>query len=152
MSACIVIMSCNEQKKSTEAIAAQDTSKAGEMKIMIPSSTCYANETGKDTVLLKVEVFPNVVTGRITYKIFEKDSNKGDFDGRLHGDTLLADYTFMSEGKSSVRQVAFLLKDGTATEGYGDMEEKDGKMIFKDTQKLDFSKSQVLKKTDCGGY
>ncbi|MEO5889856.1 MAG: hypothetical protein ABIQ31_06355 [Ferruginibacter sp.] len=145
-------MSCNEQKKTTEPGASSDTAKAAEMKIMIPSSACYSTMTGKDTVLLKVEVFPNVVTGKITYKLFEKDSNKGDFDGHLHGDTLLADYKFMSEGKLSTRQVIFLIKGDTATEGYGDMEEKDRVMIFKDVKQVSFGKGIILKKSDCGEY
>jgi hypothetical protein len=58
------------------------------------------------------------------FKFYEKDSNKGVIDGKLNGDTLLADYKFMSEGIQSTRQVIFLIKDSNATEGYGPMEEK----------------------------
>jgi hypothetical protein len=119
---------------------------------MIPSSSCYFSTTGKDTVKLKVEVFPNVVTGRLSYNLYQKDSNKGEFEGYLHGDTLLADYKFMSEGKLSTRQVIFLIKDNIATEGYGDMEEKDGKMVFKNTNDITFGKGLVLRKVDCGEY
>ena len=77
---------------------------------------------------MKVEVFENVVTGTLSYKFYQKDSNKGEFEGTLKGDTLLADYTFMSEGTQSVRQVVFLIKGETAIEGYGDIEEKDSKL------------------------
>ena len=58
----------------------------------------------------------------------------------------------MSEGKLSARQVIFLLKDSTATEGYGDMEEKDGKMVFKNTNDITFGTGLVLKKAECGEY
>jgi hypothetical protein len=67
----------------------------------------------------------------------------------MRGDTLVADYTFMSEGKSSVRQVVFMVKDSIVTEGYGPQEEKDGKMIFKDLGKVDFSKGTKLQRIQC---
>jgi len=148
----LIFSSCNEPKKTTKIISTVKTSSPVENKIMIPSSTCYISATGRDTVKLKVEVFPNVVTGKLTYKFYEKDSNKGEFDGRLYGDTLLADYTFMSEGKSSTRQVIFLIKDDIAAEGYGNMEEKDGKMVLKNVKDVTFGKGLVLKKVECGEY
>jgi hypothetical protein len=147
--AAIAVGSCNEPKKSTEAINRKDTSKAIENKIMIPASACYATTTGKDTVHLKVEVFEHVVTGTLLYKLYEKDSNIGEFEGQFHGDTLLADYTFMSEGIRSVRQVVFLIKDSMAMEGYGNMEEKNGKMIFKNPQELIFGKGLIMEKVPC---
>jgi hypothetical protein len=150
------IASCNNQSSETPAtIAAADSSvadtssKPAEVKIMVPNVACYAYEKGKDTITLKTEHFPNVVTGLLVYKLSGKDSNKGEIDGVLHGDTLIADYKFMSEGKLSTRQVAFILKDSTATEGYGPSEEKEGKMIFKNTSNLDFSKSLKLKQVPC---
>jgi len=146
--ATIITASCHEPKQSTKT----DMPGQVENKIMIPSSTCYASITGKDTVKLKVEVFPNVVTGKLSYNLYQKDSNQGDFNGRVHGDTLLADYTFMSEGKSSARQVIFLIKEGIAVEGYGNMEEKDGTMVFKNIKEISFEKGLTLKKVVCGEY
>jgi hypothetical protein len=141
--------SCNPSKTKTETAAGiADSAAPAEMKIQVPNQECYAL-TGKDTVFLKLEKFPNVVTGALSYKIKEKDSNKGTIDGVLRGDTLLADYTFASEGTTSTRQVIFLIKDGMATEGYGSMEEKKGKMQFKDRRMVDFSKGLRLKRTDC---
>ena len=143
--AAVNVTSCRETKK----VAATDSSKTGEMKIMIPNTYCYSTSDGKDSVYLKLEKFPNVVTGRLMYKLHEKDSNTGDFDGVLHGDTLIADYKFLSEGTNSVRQIIFLIKDNTAREGYGDMEERNGRMVFKNMQEIDFMKSALLNKIDC---
>ena len=149
----LVLISCNEANKPADtSTVKKDSSTAVENKIMIPASTCYFSTNGKDSFRLKVEVFPNVATGRFSNKFYEKDSNEGELDGHLLGDTLLADYKFMSEGKLSVRQVIFLIKDSTATEGYGDMEEKDGKMIFKNIKDVTFGKGLILKKADCGEY
>jgi hypothetical protein len=141
-------VSCNESSISTNETS-NDTTKSDTMKAMIPESACYENTTGKDSFFMKMEVFPNVVTGKLDYDFSEKDKNTGEFDGVLKGDTLLADYTFKSEGVSSVRQVAFLLRDSSVIEGYGPMKEKDGKMVFTDLSKLNFSGTPLIK-VPCG--
>jgi hypothetical protein len=117
--------------------------------IQEPTTQCYLNTNNKDTVYLKVEKFPNAVTGILKYNLNEKDINTGNIDGKFFGDTLIAEYDFLSEGQKSIRQVAFLIKDGVALEGYADMEEKNGKMIFKNISTLDFSKGLQLKKIEC---
>ena len=148
--AAIIIASCNSApKKTTETTTVEDTVKTVENIVMIPTSSCYSSTTGKDTVTLKVEVFPNLVTGSLSYKFYEKDSNKGDFEGKLRGDTLFADYKFLSEGVQSTREVIFLINDSVAIEGYGNMEEKNGKMVFKNQREVDFAKGLSLKKNQC---
>ena len=144
------IWSCNNETNQTAEEAAKiDTTKPAEMKIMIPESICYTSIMGKDTMNLKVEKFPNVVTGNLSYNFYEKDDNLGTIDGTLNGDTLIANYTFMSEGKSSERQVAFLVSDSTAIEGFGPIEEKDGKMIFKSRNTISFKAGTKFIKTTC---
>lgn len=144
----IILSSCNNNQ-SLETGANDAIAEKEEMKIQVPDQACYIGAQGKDTIQLVVEQFPNVVTGRLSYNFNEKDDNKGTFDGKLFGDTLIADYTFISEGKSSVREIAFLLRDSTATEGYGPVEEKDGKMIITDRSQLNFKSAVVLNKTSC---
>jgi len=67
----------------------------------------------------------------------------------MNGDTLIAEYTFMSEGINSVREVAFLKKDQNYVEGYGEMEEKDGKTIFKNTAGIRFDTKATLVSVAC---
>lgn len=148
----MLMLACNNNPKTSSfspATAVDDTTKPVDNKIMVPAQSCYTGIKGKDSIHLVVERFPNVVTGRLTYNFSEKDGNKGTLDGKLSGDTLFADYTFMSEGKSSVREVAFLLRDSTATEGYGPIEEEGGKMVITDRSKLNFTNAIVLKLTSC---
>ncbi len=45
--------------------------------------------------------------------------------------------------------VIFLKKGNTLVEGFGDVEEKSGKMIFKNTGGVKFDESVLLKETDC---
>lgn len=89
------------------------------------------------------------VNGKLSYNILGKDKNEGTLIGNIYGDTLIADYTFNSEGVSSIREVAFLQKDGTYIEGYGDVAEANGKVSFKDRKKLKFDVKNTLTKVDC---
>ena len=75
--ATIIISSCNNEPKKVAETTDTDTTKVLENQAMIPTSTCYSSMTGKDIVMLKVEAFPNVVTGKLVYKLNEKDSNTG---------------------------------------------------------------------------
>ena|SRR5215217_5554157 len=115
-----------------------------------PSSECYAYTTEKDSAFLHIDITSDsIVTGNLEYKLFEKDRNQGKIDGRLYGDTLLADYKFMSEGVESTREVAFVKKDGNWVEGFGPAQEKNGSMQFNDRSKLDFEKGLVFKTATC---
>ena len=135
-------------KNETSAVN-QDKTEDIENKIFVPVTTCYMGAMGKDTFQLTVAVKENEVTGNLAYLFHEKDRQKGTLDGYMAGDTLLANYTFNSEGQTSVRQVAFLLKDEKAIEGYGDVEEKDGAMVFKDVKSLQFGQGLNLTKVPC---
>lgn len=143
-------VACNSTTNNNTTVdSLPATTDTGTMHIQVPNMQCFKSIKGSDTVYLKLERFPNVVTGNLVYNFYEKDKNAGTIDGVLKGDTLIADYTFMSEGQQSVRQVAFLIKDSTATEGYAAIIEEDGKMIFKNTSQLDFSKGIQLKSIPC---
>ena len=139
---------CNTGGKQTITAPAHDTA-APEMKIMIPRMVCYSGVVGNDSVFLKTEIFPNVVTGTLAYNFEAKDDSRGDIDGKLTGDTLIADYTFMAEGRTSIREIAFLLTDSSAIEGYGAMQEKEGKMVFSNKAGLNFGKGFVLQVISC---
>ncbi len=78
----------------------------------------------------------NLVTGELVYDYFEKDKNTGTIKGEMKGDTLFAEYIFMSEGINSVREVAFLQKGDDLIEGYGDVEEQTAKIVFKNKAAL----------------
>lgn len=138
-----LLPACSTSSKDADTLATD------EIAVMIPDQTCYTGVIGKDSIFLQTEVFPTVVTGTLQYKNYEKDSSTGQIEGEMKGDTLLADYTFMSEGVESVAQVIFLVKGDTVLEGYGEMEEKDGKMVFKDPGRISFDSSVKLNKTEC---
>ena len=78
---------------------------------------CYTNYSVKDTVKLELERNENRINGSLRIKLLGKDENKGTFAGVMRGDTLVADYTFMSEGVTSVRQIAFFKRNNTLWRG-----------------------------------
>lgn len=117
--------------------------------VKIGETSCYAYIKNRDTAKLTFMSTNGITTGELSYNLYEKDKNKGIVEGEMRGDTLFVDYTFNSEGKESVRQVAFLKKGNQLIEGFGDVEEKNGKMIFKNTSKLTFGDAMVFEKVDC---
>jgi hypothetical protein len=111
---------------------------------------CYKGILKQDTITMSLVIKDNLITdGKLSYHFFEKDKNEGTLKGEIKGDTIYADYTFMSEGQQSVREVAFLKQGDTYIEGYGDVKEYNGKMIFKDVKHLKFDSKTVLVKLAC---
>ncbi|NDP28721.1 MAG: hypothetical protein GZ087_15055, partial [Flavobacterium sp.] len=122
----VFFISCKNEKTEAEVPVIQESTAVQETV----SEECYLGILKKDTVSMSLSIKGNQLSsGKLNYKFFEKDKNEGSLIGEMKGDTLFADYTFMSEGVSSVRQVAFLKKGNTYLEGYGDIEENSGKTI-----------------------
>ena len=109
-------------------------------------SGMYHYEQNGTTVTLQLTVDGNKASGNLMYALKEKDRNSGTFVGEIKDGILLADYTFSSEGVLSERQVAFKLTDTSAIEGYGEVEEINGKMVFKDAANLEYGTGLVLTK------
>jgi hypothetical protein len=113
------------------------------------SRTCYKNFKNRDSTTLQLLKKGEKVSGTLNVSLYEKDKNKGTVEGLVKGDTILLDYTFQSEGTESVRQIAYLQKDGKLIEGFGDVKEQNGKTIFKSLGELKFDGSVVLEQSDC---
>lgn len=142
----VFLVSCKKEQIEAKIPVAQEDEAVEETV----SEECYLGIIKNDTVSLSLNIKGGQISsGELRYKFFEKDKNEGTLIGEIKGDTLFADYTFMSEGISSIRQVAFLKKGNTYIEGYGDIEENDGKSIFKNTKQLKFDGKIVLSKVDC---
>lgn len=149
----ITIASCTSENKSkegdsTEVIAVDTTFTATTPEE--GSSDCYIYTNNRDTASLKLNIAGEELTGELDYKLYGKDSNTGKIAGEMKGDTIIAEYTFDSEGMRSVREVVFVRKDdGNIYEGMGEVIEKNGKMAFKNRSALKFSPTMVFTKTNC---
>ena len=116
------------------------------------TQVCYEGILKNDTITMQLSMTgTDVRSGELKYNFFEKDKNTGHIsDIRQAGDTLLANYAFLSEGKMSYREVVFLRKGNILIEGYGDVEaDSTGKMIFKDKKKIFFDSKTILAKINC---
>lgn len=111
---------------------------------------CFQGIVKKDTINLSLQIDNNnEVKGDLSYLFFEKDKSKGVILGQMIGDTLKGNYTFMSEGIESSREIVFLRKGKIMIEAYGDVEQVENKMVFKNTKKLYFDSATVLTEIDC---
>ena len=112
------------------------------------SGHCYLAVIGKDSILLNLNISNNMVSGYLHYRFSEKDKSGGKFIGTMKGDTIFADYQFMAEGMESEREVAFLRNGEELIEGYGDIEELNGRVVFKDHGSIKFEGKPMVH-ADC---
>lgn len=132
-------------KVDTDTIAAADPV----IDTLGPKSFCYLGVMGKDSVFASIDDNLGTITGKLSYKNSEKDSSKGEVTGFKSGDTLKLTYEFASEGKKSKRDIYFLQKDNTLTEGIGDHKEEDGQSKYADEKKISYKDGQKLNTADC---
>lgn len=146
----VIMISCkNETKNEESEMMIPEESDNMDTDENISPISCYKYTSAKDTVLLQMEKTNDEVAGTLSYNYFEKDKNDGTFEGKMIGDTLFADYTFGSEGSVSVREVMFVKKGDKFVEGFGEVEEVNGKMKFKDNAKFTLNETLALQKTNC---
>ena len=110
---------------------------------------CYILENEKDSVYLSYKQNGKNISGKLIYKLSEKDKNNGDISGTIDNDIIIADYIFNSEGIQSIRQVTFKIIDNVATEGYGKMEMLNDTLKFVSINDLDYNNSMQLFSVPC---
>ncbi|MEJ7626343.1 MAG: hypothetical protein WKF35_05740 [Ferruginibacter sp.] len=146
--AILLLVSCNSAKETGET----DTPVVKDLNattVTTLSTGCYQMNIEKDTALMNISVDGNAVTGTLLYKRFEKDSNTGNISGKYENGKITGWYNFLSEGKSSVRQVIFKVSETGITEGYGDIEMTGDTVNFKFPHALQYEDQHPFKKMDC---
>jgi hypothetical protein len=136
---CIAVFSCNSNSESNSSEAENPDSPV----------QCYSYANTRDTILLKVIPIGETVTGTLVYLLDGKDRNTGTIEGVMRDNLLVADYTFISEGVRSVRQVAFLKKDSFYVEGYGEIVTTEKGTQFSNTDSLWYNDSIRLSPKNC---
>lgn len=142
----VLLMSCAEQKKPTEKVVPEnpEISQAKDME------GCYQSIFGKDTSLLKIKSLTgDSASGTLSFHWFQKDRNDGLFSAAITDSSLVGYYNFMSEGKSSVRQIAFKITSDTLIEGYGEIEMRNDTSFFKKVSDLKYISQRPLIKIRC---
>ena len=145
----ICFVACKKQSsaEASSSTAADSTSVDSNKSSAVV--TCYEEIAGQDTFRLRIERTGSAARGTLEYLFFEKDEATGDFFGQMKGDTLIADYAFMSEGVSSLRQIAFILFRDKAVEGNGPSKEENGMMVFENPGALTYGQGLNMQQVDC---
>ncbi len=110
---------------------------------------CYRMVISNDTALMHIEQKGDSITGSLVYKRKEKDSNTGNVSLAVKGNRAEGWYTFMSEGKTSVRQIILKINGDTFAEGYGDIMMKNDSAVFKYPHALNFEEKHTFNKIRC---
>jgi len=113
------------------------------------NKSCYSLTKNRDTISLSMVRVGNAVTGTLDIAFYQKDKNTGTIAGLIKGDTIIADYTFMSEGGTSVREIAFVKKGDQLADCYGPSQEKNGKTVFTNPGNLKADDYTVLSPIQC---
>jgi len=110
---------------------------------------CYQMTLKGDTATMKIDLLDSTVTGYLDYHFKEKDLNSGTLKGVIRDRYIYADYTFRSEGISSIREVIFKVEGNTLVPGFGDIVEKDKKIIFTNKDAIQFQYETPFLKVSC---
>ncbi|WP_057936957.1 hypothetical protein [Algoriphagus resistens] len=146
LSASILLLSCSGPKKDSPIDAAFSPD---EEHVEAINTECFQYMGEKDTVRLTTHVDGTNITGSLDYSFFEKDKNSGAIEGEIRDNMIIAEYTFMSEGTTSKRQVVFKNTEEGWKEGYGEMKSVDGIPVQVNIDSLDFSHDMVLTPVPC---
>lgn len=151
-------MSCDPENKTTEQTIAATTdspvtnnnSRPGPVN---PSdndwSGCYSMSIEKDSAFMQIEKNAGGYQGKLEYKRFEKDSNKGEVSLLEDDKYLKGWYRFQSEGVLSVREVYFRKTFKGLEEGYGEITMVSDTALFKYPATLDYESRHPFQKTNC---
>ena len=127
----------HKEAKETESVV---VSRDSETQDEIPVKQCYLYASDQDTISLNISKLDSIVTGSLIYSYFEKDINRGQISGMMHGDTLVADYIFESEGTTSQRKVIFVQEENKLVEAF----------TASDSTGLKLNEDFALTRTNCG--
>lgn len=108
---------------------------------------CYRMIIKNDTAIMSLNTQGDSVSGSLSYNWYERDDNNGTFKGIIKNDSLIvADYTFQSEGITSVRQVAFKIRDSVLLQGYCELQERNDTSFFRDVNLVIFDTKNPFRK------
>lgn len=151
-----ILLSCSNADTSSDNDPSAQTIHTNAGTIVINAqplwqSGCYLMVFKKDTARLNLHITDTVATGHLTYNRYEKDNNTGDIKGVIKDSILDADYTFQSEGMTSVREVRFKVNDTALWQATGKVAIVNNKVIYADKNRLQYDSLHPFVKVPCSG-
>ena len=123
------------------------TNEPSEMESL--TENCYLYAKNKDTIFMTVNQKNKKVTGYVKYAMYEKDANRGSYEGTMIGDTLKGFYKFSSEGMESETEIIFWKKEDQLIRGFGETEVEGHHSYFKDNAVISFDENFALDQIEC---
>lgn len=111
---------------------------------------CYQMIIRQDTATLELTIQDTTVTGKLVYDWNEKDRNTGTIKGVLRDSLIIADYHFESEGMMSVREVVLRIGNDALSQGFGELSDNNGKIVYTDPSNLQYDTIHPFIKVPCG--
>lgn len=148
----VLLMNCTKKNETVKPVTTTDSIETPAEPVVdtLGAKTfCYVGVTGKDSVFVSLDDNLGTFSGKMAYKNSEKDSSKGELSGFKSGDTLKLTYEFASEGTTSKRDIFFIQKGNTLTEGIGNQKDENGTMRYADENKISYKEGQKLESADC---
>lgn len=152
---CLAVNGCNNNQQNVDANNTSETIHNNVANTIVRAekpvqlSGCYQMIMKRDTATLKIDLADSTITGQLNYYFFEKDRNSGSIIGVIRNGYIYADYQFMSEGVMSVREVVFKIVDDSLVQGFGDLKEQNGKLVFTDKDALQYHQTNPFYKVSC---
>ncbi len=149
----VFVAGCNSKREAnTDSVVAKEdtvTELRYVTKAPLGLPGCYSWTAGRDTATVHLQVTENQVTGNLIYDWSEKDRNSGTLQGVLQDSLVVANYTFQSEGMTSVREVVFKIKGDSLVEGFGDFNTSGDTIKYKNKAQLQFQNDRPFVKGAC---
>lgn len=144
-STCLLIVlglaACQDSSRPTDNTQS-NTLSAPSLPATAEGPQCYTRITGKDTAFLELNIQGDSVRGKLAYRNFEKDSSEGTVRGTRQGNFIDVQYTFNSEGMTSVRRIIFKQTDDRVYEGLANAFDKEGNPLYdSDRNKIRFDQA-----------
>lgn len=151
----LFVSSCDGEKMSTEPVTQIHTVHNEAKNQSVASNHiadvngCYELVMRQDTASIELHLKDSIVTGNLIYDWNEKDSNTGTIKGVMRGNLIYVDYSFVSEGITTVRELIFKLEGLLLQQGVGDLDEQNNKIVYRSKSNLDFNVMPPFMKVDC---
>jgi|GEM_PF-3089546 len=110
---------------------------------------CYEMTMKRDTATMQLSVRDSIITGKLNYRFYKTDWAEGFLNGVIRDDLIIADYTFSSEGLTTLREIIFRIHDNALWQGVGDLTERDGKVVYVNRDNIQFNSPNPFVKVDC---
>ncbi len=140
---------CNNNGSITSAAKVDTINNKSSSGVDSLHSGCYSQINNRDTSSMQVVQKASLINGSLSYKIYEKDRNDGEFQAEISGDIITGWYLFRSEGILSVRQVAWKVNGNELWPASGEMIQNNDTMRFAKPEQLQFDNTRPFKKVPC---